>query len=102
MMKFVGVSLLLLCTACGSRGTLAPQAGKSYPVKAYAQKEEQSLERLLQTSSQARPNRESELLSRSTVRTEDPFDLPPENDDGEIPDDLDEFLSEEDIQPTAI
>ena len=76
--KIIFISAFILCSGCGALGPLAPKDGGDLPVKAYAQQEEQSAEKLLRTSSQARPNREQEILSRSTIRSEDPFDLPPE------------------------
>ncbi len=88
-LKFSMISVLLLCSACGAQGDLVPRAGNKLPVKAYAQTQEQSAESLLLTNVQARPSREAEILSRSTVREEDPFDLPPESITSEIPDDLD-------------
>lgn len=88
-LKFSAIITVLLCSACGAQGDLVPRAGSKLPVKAYAQTQEQSAERLLRTSVQARPSRETEILSRSTVRQEDPFDLPPESTDPDFPDDLD-------------
>lgn len=92
-------TVVLILSACGARGALEPQAGVDLPVKAYAQAQEQSAERLLRSNPQARPNRETEILSRSTIRSEDPFDLPPESD---LPaDDLAEGdLAEGDANPT--
>jgi len=75
---FFAIIPFSLCASCGSFGNLEPAEGASLPVQAYAQKDEQSAGRLLQATPQARPNREAEILSKSTVRSEDPFDLPPE------------------------
>ncbi len=78
LIKFSCMYAFMLCSGCGALGPLTPKDGGDLPVKAYAQQEEQSAEKLLRTSPQARPNREQEILSRSTIRSEDPFDLPPE------------------------
>lgn len=82
---------VLILSACGAVGPLEPRAGQSLPVKAYAQTQEQSADRLLRTDPQARPNREAEILSQSTIRTADPFDLPPEGSVVDFPDDLDDL-----------
>lgn len=88
LFKLLAIPAVLLCAACGSKGALRPQAGNDFPVKAYAQTDPQTAERLLRTSPQARPSREAEILRRSTIRTEDPFDLPPESMVTDFPDDL--------------
>lgn len=81
----IAAPIIFGLSACGARGDLEPKLGNNLPVKAYAQTQEQSAERLLRTNPQARPNREAEILSRSTIRSEDPFDLPPEGDLADIP-----------------
>lgn len=95
LIKMSFISTFILCAGCGALGPLTPKDGNELPIKAYAQNEEQSAERLLRTSPQERPNREQEILSRSTIRSEDPYDLPPENDLSNIPDDLDPLPEDE-------
>lgn len=101
LIKASFMSIFILCAGCGALGPLTPKDGNELPVKAYAQNEEQSAERLLRTSPQARPNREQEILSRSTIRSQDPFDLPPENDLSDIPDDLDPLPEDETSEPQS-
>lgn len=101
LIKASFMSSFILCAGCGALGPLTPKDGNELPVKAYAQNEEQSAERLLRTSPQARPNREQEILSRSTIRSQDPFDLPPENDLSDIPDDLDPLPEDETPEPQS-
>lgn len=90
-----------LLSGCGAFGALEPKDGNTLPVKAYGQIEEQTAERLLVTSPQARPNREQEILSRSTIRSEDPFDLPPEGDLGPIPKNLDPIIESNPDEPSG-
>lgn len=95
-LKLLVIPAIMLCSACGSKGALQPRAGNNFPVKAYAQTEPQTAERLLQTSPQSRPSREAEILRSSTIRTEDPFDLPPEPFVSDIPSEL-EPLDEQSV-----
>jgi len=101
LIKIIFISAFMLCSACGAKGPLTPKVGNDLPVKAYAQTEEQSVEKLLRTSPQARPNREQEILSRSTIRTEDPFDLPPEGDLPYTPNDLEPLPEDDSAQPQS-
>ncbi len=99
--KIIFIGAFMLCSACGAKGPLTPKAGNDLPVKAFAQTEEQTADNLLRTSPQARPNREQEILSRSTIRTEDPFDLPPEGDLPYVPENLDPLPEDDSEQPQS-
>lgn len=101
LMKASFVSAFILCSGCGALGPLTPKDGNDLPAKAYGQREDQSVEKLLRTSPQARPNREQEILSRSTIRTEDPFDLPPETGVLDIPTDLDPLPDDDGEEPQS-
>ncbi len=71
----IGCSLVL--TACGGRVKLAPQQGKSLPVKPEEALNRPSVEDMITPSPQARPKRSDESLTRSEERRDDKFDLPP-------------------------
>ncbi len=64
-------------TACGKAEELQPAAGAALPVKPLAARETPTADDLLALRPEARPTRIDEPLRRSTVRAEDPFDLPP-------------------------
>ena len=74
----VVLTLLLALAACGVRADLKPQAGKQLPVAPYGRGEQLSSTQLLETTPQAAPERSVELRKRSEERTDDPFDLPPQ------------------------
>ena len=63
--------------ACGKAEELQPAAGSALPVKPLAARETPTANDLLAVRPEARPERTDEPLRRSTVRAEDPFDLPP-------------------------
>ncbi|MDZ7894669.1 MAG: hypothetical protein U5M50_06675 [Sphingobium sp.] len=69
----------LALASCGGRVALKPEAGKSMPPAAVGATGQPSVDQLLTPSTQARPQRNAELLRKSEPRTEDPFDLPPKN-----------------------
>ena len=72
----------LAAAGCGRQVALAPKPGmKPVPTPAFAAKPE-SPDALIHPSTQARPLRNADLLSRSEERKEDPFDLPPGPDNG--------------------
>lgn len=71
-----GVALAL--AGCGGRQKLTPAPGNSLPVAAYGTEQPATPEELMEPSTQARPERNVELLRRSQRRAEDPFELPPE------------------------
>lgn len=69
--------VVMLLAACGKAEELQPAVGAALPVKPYAARTTPTADDLLAPTAQARPERIDEPLRRSTVRVEDPFDLPP-------------------------
>ena len=69
---------LLALSACGVKTDLKPAQGEALPVAPYGRAERPSSKELLETTTQATPERKVELRSRSEDRKDDPFDLPPE------------------------
>lgn len=84
MMKraFASLSLIALLAACGSVKPLRPAAGMSEVPKAAAAPERETAAQLMTPSTQAQPQRQSDLLTRSAEREVDPFDLAPGHDNG--------------------
>ncbi|MGZ2411853.1 multidrug efflux pump subunit AcrA (membrane-fusion protein) [Sphingomonas sp. F9_3S_D5_B_2] len=73
---------LLIFTAavlagCGKVADLRPPAGQPLPVKPAMASATPTPADLLQAPPYARPQRIDELMTRSTPREPDPFDLPP-------------------------
>ncbi|TPG20824.1 hypothetical protein EAH79_09495 [Sphingomonas koreensis] len=71
--------IALLLAGCGSAANLKPAAGDSLPVAPYGATATPTPKQLVTPSTQARPDRDDELLKESTPRAPDPFDLPPPN-----------------------
>ena len=69
---------LLALSACGGRQALKPLEGQSTPPIPRGADAAPTAQELMQASSQARPERNAELLRQSEERQDDPFDLPPE------------------------
>ncbi len=69
--------IALTLTACGKRGELQRAPGMTPPPIAYGEDRPKSSAQLLEPSTQATPERASEILTQSEVRGDDPFDLPP-------------------------
>jgi hypothetical protein len=78
MRRTATLLLILALSACGQKADLKPVAGASLPVAPYGRDDQPSAEALLRTTPQAAPERSVELRKRSEERTDDPFDLPPE------------------------
>ncbi len=74
---WIGAAALTV-TACGNRTELKPLAGKNLPVAPRGAEAPKKPSELLEPSTQARPERNVELLRRSEEREDDEFDLPPE------------------------
>jgi hypothetical protein len=72
-------TLLLALTACGGRENLQPAEGQRIPPKPRGAAEAPTAQELMTPSTQSRPLRNAELLRQSQKRTDDPFDLPPED-----------------------
>ena len=62
---------------CGKVADLRPPAGHALPVKPAMATATPTAADLLQTPPYARPQRVDELMTKSTPREADPFDLPP-------------------------
>lgn len=69
---------LLALNACGSAADLKPEPGRALPVAPYGARATPTPNDLLTATPQQRPNRSTELLSRSEPRRSDEFDLPPQ------------------------
>lgn len=79
--KFAILALAGTLAACGQKADLTPLAGQELPPKPYGSEVQPDAEDLLAMDPQAAPDRSVELRTRSEVREDDPFDLPPEDED---------------------
>ena len=70
-----------MLAGCGLREPLEPPPGHAMPVTPSMSRQALTTEEMLTPPPVARPERVTELLSRSEERRDDRFDLPP----GEIP-----------------
>ena len=70
---------LMLLAACGQTRDLAPPPGGELPPAPYGSDHQPTSAELLEPRPQAAPERSVELRRRSEERTDDPFDLPPED-----------------------
>ena len=74
-----GLGLMALAlAACGGRQPLKPVTGQNLPAVPVGAPTAPTAVQLMQSSTQARPERNVELLTQSRQRGDDPFDLPPE------------------------
>jgi hypothetical protein len=81
-MRRLAISLALLGLAgCGASAPLKPKAGESLPAARYGREGTETAESLLKMPPQAAPERSVELRKRSEKRLQDPFDLPPSDDE---------------------
>ena len=71
------LALAVALAACGSRADLKPQAGHALPVAPLGRADRPTADELLVRPQQAAPARNVELRTRSEEREDDPFDLPP-------------------------
>ncbi len=78
-MKRAVVVAALLLAGCGANKQLTPAAGASLPQKPYGATATPTPAQLVTASTQARPTRSDELLTKSEARRSDDFDLPPPN-----------------------
>ena len=67
----------LILAGCGSQQGLAPAPGQSLPVKPATAPTTPSADALLTQPPNIRPGRNDEVLTKSTTRPDDRFDLPP-------------------------
>lgn len=72
-------ALIAALAACGGREGLKHVEGEGPPPVARGATEPATADQLLDASTQARPERNAELLRQSEERKDDPFDLPPES-----------------------
>ncbi|WP_295630532.1 hypothetical protein [Novosphingobium sp.] len=68
----------LALAACGNTRELMARKGHSLPTAPYGVGFQPGPDALLQRSTQAAPQRNVELRTRSQEREDDPFDLPPQ------------------------
>ncbi len=73
----VTILIALSLTACGKKGELQRAPGMTPPPVAYGESDPKTSDELLMPSTQATPERSSEILTRSEVRGDDPFEIPP-------------------------
>ncbi len=76
-MIWTGIAALGL-SACGNRQALQPLAGHTLPPAPRGAQAPKTAAQLLEPDTQARPERNAELLRRSEERQEDEFELSPE------------------------
>jgi len=81
MRRWLVPALILTLAGCGATAPLKPAAGKELPVAPYGVEQKPAAEALLKPNPQAAPERSVELRKRSEERTQDPFDLPPSDDE---------------------
>jgi hypothetical protein len=73
---------LVLLAGCGTPAKLRPQPGMSEVPVANSAPVRASPTELMTALTQARPDRQADLIIRSEERRDDPFDLPPGPDNG--------------------
>lgn len=79
MKRLVVLGLGLALAGCGSNAGLKPAEGKPLPVAPYGARATPTPTELLTPTTQQRPLRSDELLTKSTERRSDEFELPPQN-----------------------
>lgn len=72
------IALSIALSACGGRQALKPQPGGGTPPIPRGASEAPTAQQLMESTTQARPERNAELLRQSDQRQDDPFELPPE------------------------
>jgi len=77
LLALTGLALAL--SGCGAADGLVPEEGKTLPVAPYGAKTQPTAAQLLTPTTQQRPQRSDELLTKSDERRSDEFDLPPPN-----------------------
>ncbi|WP_022681923.1 hypothetical protein [Sphingobium bisphenolivorans] len=81
ILKGAGLATLALALAsCGGRQPLKPVEGQALPAVPVGATRAPTAAELTAPTTQARPERNVELLTQSQERHDDPFDLPPESD----------------------
>ncbi len=77
MKRLLPLLAALALAACGSTGTLKPAAGEQLPAAPYGATATPSVTQLLTPTVQQRPQRSGDVMTRSSERQDDAFDLPP-------------------------
>jgi hypothetical protein len=85
MRPLVVLIALAALTACGSATRLRPQQGMSEVPKAANADRRETAPELMTPSTQAQPDRQADLLTKSVKREDDPFALPPGPNNGRTP-----------------
>jgi hypothetical protein len=75
----LAVVAALALSGCGVKRTLKPLAGHALPRAPYGSGYQPNADQLIKPPVEARPERNVDVRVRSEERTDDPFDLPPEN-----------------------
>ena len=75
-------ALVAALAACGGRQPLKPVEGQRLPALPIGAAAAPTGQQLVTPPTQARPERNVELLRQSDERKDDPFDLPPERNQG--------------------
>lgn len=73
----IGMLALVSLAACGSVTRLRPDEGMTAVPKANAADRAETAAELMTPNTQAQPDRQADLLTRSRARGDDPFALPP-------------------------
>jgi hypothetical protein len=73
------IALTFALSACGGKQALKPRDGHSAPPIPRGASEAPTAQQLMEPTTQARPERNAELLRQSDQRQDDPFELPPEH-----------------------
>lgn len=81
MRRLIALTMLTGLAACGQSAPLKPAAGQQLPVAPYGRDGRETAENLLKATPQSAPERSVELRKRSEKRLQDPFDLPPSDDE---------------------
>lgn len=81
MIRRTLATLLLVAalSACGGKVALQQKEGEAPPPIPRGATEPPTAQQLVEPSTQARPERNAELLRQSKERDDDPFDLPPDD-----------------------
>lgn len=72
-------AMTLALAGCGGRQPLKPVPGQNLPAVPVGASAPPTAQQLMTPTTQARPERNVELLTQSQERKDDPFDLPPES-----------------------
>jgi hypothetical protein len=77
--SLLALGAALALAGCGTQGDLKPKPGHVLPMAPYGRADRPASPELLAQPSQSRPSRNVELHTRSEPRSDDAFDLPPQD-----------------------